>query len=105
MFLELANMTEYQLKALNVLNNLIVEEYKRVKAINELGIEIDEFDETSIENCIFNAMNYKNAFNNVSIEFIKNFIKCTLIFYSLKFNDIRCYSYLEDVILDEMKYF
>ena len=55
MFLELANMTEYQLKALNVLNNLIVEEYKRVKAINELGIEIDEFDETSIENCIFNA--------------------------------------------------
>lgn len=98
-------MTEKQDKGLDLLVEIIVLEAYRCKAINEEGADAESYDCSEIEKRLSQAENYKGIFNGMSLETLKYTVQKALEVNNFKFSDRRCYSYLYDVISDDLKYF
>ena len=97
-------MTEKQSKAIDLLTNIIMLEAIRIKAINEEGK--DNYDDTEIQNCLIKAREcYQGIFEWVSYDIIIDIVNRSLGINSFKFADKRCYSYLYDVIAEDIKAF
>ena len=98
-------MTEKQDKGLDLLVEIIVLEAYRCKAINEEGADAESYDCSEIEKRLSLAENYKGIFKGMSLETLEYTIQKSLEVNNFKFTDRRCYSYLYDVISDDLKYF
>ena len=98
-------MTEKQSKAIDLLTNIIMLEAIRVKALNEEGADLEEYDNTEIETCLIKASDYKGVFDGITLKTLKEIIKEALKINNFEFSDNRCYSYLFDVIFEDIKSF
>ena len=98
-------MTEKQSKGLDLLTEIIVLEAKRVKALNEEGADLEEYDNTEIEKRLDKASEYKGIFDGITPKIVSDIIKRALDINFFTFNDKRCMGYLKDVILEDLRYF
>lgn len=98
-------MTEKQSKGLDLLTEIIVLEAKRVKALNEEGVDLEEYDNTEIETRLIKASDYKGIFDGITLKILKEIINEALKINNFEFSDNRCYSYLFDVIFEDIKSF
>ena len=98
-------MTEKQTKGLDLLTEIIVLEAERVKALNEEGADLEEYDKTEIEKRLDTASEYKGIFEGITPQIVSDIIKISLDINHFEFTDKRCMGYLKDVILDDLRYF
>lgn len=98
-------MTEKQSKGLDLLTEIIVLEAKRVKALNEEGADLEEYDNTEIEKRLDKASEYKGIFDGITQKIVSDIIQRALDINFFTFNDKRSMGYLKDVILEDLRYF
>lgn len=98
-------MTEKQSNGLDLLTEIIVLEAKRVKALNEEGADLEEYDNTEIEKRLDKASEYKGIFDGITPKIVSDIIKRALDINFFTFNDKRCMGYLIDVVLEDLRYF
>ena len=82
-------MTEKQSKAIDLLTEIIMLEAIRVKAINEDGMDLEEYDNTKIENCLIKASEYKGIFDGMTLKILKEIINEALRINNFDFTDNR----------------
>lgn len=98
-------MTEKQDKGLDLLVDIIMLEAFRIKAINEEGADAETYDDAMLHRRLSETSEYQGIFDGITYKTLVGIVNHALEINKFTFTDKRCYSYLYDVIAEDIKYF